>query len=99
MKALLKEVANRRQMIMYHFSKVGKYLKDNIADVTSGPVTRSMANDDKDDWVVDMDAANCNVTAPRSVPNQAHTHASEEHEVASTRQHRGRHKTVAQQGG
>ena len=65
MKALLKQVANRRLMIMYHFLKVGKYLKDNIVVAPSGPVTRSMANDNEDNWVIDMDAATCNMAQTR----------------------------------
>ena len=40
-------------------------MKDNIADAPRGPVTRSMANDEEDDWVVDMDAENCDVTQTR----------------------------------
>ena len=62
---LKREINNRRSMILYHFSKVGKLSESAESDGRSGPTLRSDVSDDADDWVLDMDAATCAVTNVR----------------------------------
>ena len=58
-----KAVSNRQTMIMYHFSKTGKYItKSPVNDAGWGRIKRSINADVDDDWVIDMDAANCEVS-------------------------------------
>mmetsp|Transcript_28898 Transcript_28898/g.61021 ORF Transcript_28898/g.61021 Transcript_28898/m.61021 type:complete len:390 (-) Transcript_28898:858-2027(-) len=70
------EVNAIRSSIMYHFSKSGKCQKhspiDEIED-SSRRVTRSSVEED-DEWIVDMDAANCNVTDTRHLSRYALEH-------------------------
>ena len=60
-----RDVRSRRESILYHFSKRGKKGTNNTTEeVNTGPVTRSSAVDD-DEWIIDMEAANCDVTDTR----------------------------------
>ena len=65
-KEMDKDCRDRRGDMMYHFSRVGKK-KTKHSGVglddgsTDRPITRS-ANDEDEDWTIDMDAANCEVS-------------------------------------
>ena len=54
--------------MLYHFSKAGKTSNstNNAGDVEleSGPVTR-LSVDDVEDWMIDLDAADCKVNKTR----------------------------------
>ena len=64
-----KEVTARRLQMLYHFSKVGKHntkhsKMDDAED--GGRVTRSSVAEEED-WIIDMAAANCEVTDTRKL--------------------------------
>ena len=57
------EINSRRQAMLYHFTKVGEMKGGKLNDDVemAGPVAKSSVKTD-DDWVVDLDAADCNGT-------------------------------------
>mmetsp|Transcript_33195 Transcript_33195/g.69755 ORF Transcript_33195/g.69755 Transcript_33195/m.69755 type:complete len:272 (+) Transcript_33195:68-883(+) len=60
-----KEIAAWRNLILYHFSKKGniRSKKGFVADDEEVErVTRSGTADENDEWMIDIDAATCNIT-------------------------------------
>ena len=58
-----KEIRGRRSSMLWHFSKAGKYQsKGDDSIVNEGPITCLSIANDGDDWVIDMDAATCEVS-------------------------------------
>ena len=71
LKQIKKDLKDLRAKILYHFSKAGKFraktdaLEDDKDD-KDRPFTRSnVAEEDNDDWAVDMEDATCDVTSTR----------------------------------
>ena len=65
-----KDIKSRRESALWHFTKVGKTNTKNSGDEDAGRVMRSSIPD-TDDWVVDMDAANCSVSDIRRLSRYA----------------------------
>jgi len=63
-----KEIAARRNLILYHFSKKGNIRSKKgfmAEDEELARVTCSGTADNDDEWMIDMDTATCNVTDTR----------------------------------
>ena len=69
------EINSRRQAMLYHFTKAGKTKGGEFeVDVEmERPVTRSSV-ETEDDWVIDLDAANCTVTDTRRLSRYMFEH-------------------------
>ena len=62
--SMKKEMRQIRQSILYHFSRSSNLQVPGGTNASCGPTTRSSVDDD-DDWMVDLDAASCEVTDTR----------------------------------
>ena len=72
-----KEIAARRNLILYHFSKKGdiQSKKGFVAeDEELDRVTCSGTADDDDEWMIGMDTATCNVTDTRHLSRYSFEH-------------------------
>ena len=66
-------IKQRREIVLWHFSRVGKTRTKASGDDSGGPITRSSLADDSD-WAVDMDAVNCAVSDQRRLSRYAFEH-------------------------
>ena len=80
-KQMAKEVRIRRESVYWHFDKSGKRNLDKPGngdghddDMGGGRVTRSSVAEEEEDWTVDMDAANGEVTQTRRLDRYSLEH-------------------------
>ena len=81
---MAKEVRIRRESVYWHFDKSGKRNLDKPGngdghddDMGGGRVTRSSVAEEDEDWTIDMDAANCEVTQIRRLDRYLETNQND----------------------
>ena len=73
---MVKEVRVRRKSVFWHFGKTGNNCGKGDDDdaMGGGRITRSSVAGEAEDWTIDMDAANCDVTQIRRLDRYSLEH-------------------------